>query len=265
VRGSRHIMKLTRALADLSSASPPRLPVSLSPCLLVFLLAAGCDLPGRPNPADRPVPANQVKDFGALYGTYCAGCHGADGKLGPAPPLNDPTFLAIVPGSELLRVITDGRAVSPAQKSLMPAFAHDKGGPLTGAQVKVLADGIKNRWGPPRSGALPAYVEPAGVQGNKDAGARVFARACAACHGSQGQGETDGEALSGGAINNQAFLSLISDQALRRIIITGRPDLGMPAYDGKEERPSDFQALTSAEIDDLLALLRYWRQRKDEG
>jgi cytochrome c oxidase cbb3-type subunit 3/ubiquinol-cytochrome c reductase cytochrome c subunit len=66
--------------------------------------------------------------------------------------------------------------------------------------------------------------------------------------------------LPGGAINNQAFLALISDQALRRTIITGRPDLGMPAYDGKAGRKPDFRALTSAEIDDLVALLRYWRQ-----
>ena len=63
------------------------LTLTLSPCHLVTLslfLAAGCDLPGRPDPADRPVPADQVKDFDVLFGTRCAGCHGADGKLGPA-------------------------------------------------------------------------------------------------------------------------------------------------------------------------------------
>src|SRR5262249_42171086 len=72
---------------------------------LLVALAAGCDLPGEPNPAERPNSADQVKDFGTLYATHCAGCHGADGKLGPAPPLNDPIFLAIVPDGELLRVI----------------------------------------------------------------------------------------------------------------------------------------------------------------
>ena len=56
-----------------------------------------------------------------------------------------------------------------------------------------------------------------------------------------------------------AFLALISDQALRRIIITGRPDLGMPTYAENDGRPSDFQPLTSAEIDDLVALLADWR------
>jgi cytochrome c oxidase cbb3-type subunit III len=266
---------------------------------LLAVLAAGCDLPGKPSEADRPVPANEVKDFDALYSMRCAGCHGADGKLGPAPPLNDPLFLAIVPDAELLRVITEGRSVTREQKTPMPAFAHDRGGPLTGAQVKVLAEGIKKRWGPPAppSGSLPPYLGnlpvlrastvglmasplgqgpllaasalfpgrtylglTGGPGGNDEGAKRVFARACAGCHGPQGQGEKDGRSLPGGAINSQAFLALISDQALRRLIITGRPDLGMPAYDGKDGRPPEFRPLTSAEIDELVALLKDWRQ-----
>ena len=59
---------------------------------ILLALTAGCDFPGRPRPADRPVPADQVLDFAALYRENCAGCHGADGKHGPAPPLNDPLF-----------------------------------------------------------------------------------------------------------------------------------------------------------------------------
>lgn len=229
---------------------------------LLAVLAAGCDLPGKPREADRPQPADQVMDFGVLYQTRCAGCHGADGKLGPAPPLNDPIFLAIVPDAELLRVIAEGRSVAPGQKTPMPAFAHEKGGPLTGAQVKALAEGIKKYWEPSASSSssLPPYLGPAARGGNKDEGGRVFARACAGCHGSHGQGEEEGGALPGGAINDPAFLALISDQALRRTIITGRRDLGMPAYNGKSGRPPDSQVLTSAEIDDLVALLRSWRQ-----
>jgi mono/diheme cytochrome c family protein len=230
---------------------------------LLVTLAVGCDLPGRPTPGSRPVPEDQVLDFGVLYTTHCAGCHGADGKLGPAPPLNDPSFLAIVPDAELLRVIREGRIVSPGQKSPMPAFAQEKGGPLTSAQVKVLAEGIKKRWEPlaSPSGSLPAYIGPAASGGgNKEEGGRVYARACAGCHGPKGQGDQEGRPLPGGAINNPAFLALISDQALRRILITGRPDLRMPAYDGTAGRPPDFRELTPAEIDDLVALLRCWRQ-----
>src|SRR5262249_42697512 len=134
-------------------------------------------------------------------------------------------------------------------------------GPLTDAQIRVLAEGIKKRWGPPTSAPLPPYLSPtAGKGGDDTKGARVFARACAGCHGPQGRGEKDGKSLRGGAINNQEFLALISDQALRRIIITGRPDLGMPPFDGKAGRPPDFRALTSEKIDDLVALLRSWRQ-----
>jgi mono/diheme cytochrome c family protein len=246
---------------------------------------AGCDLPGQPAAADRPVPANKVHDFGTLYAMRCAGCHGADGKLGPAPPLNDALFLTIVPDEALLRIITQGRAVTHTQQSPMPAFGLGKSTLLTDEQVKawaelkaethadpkqlalltetqieVLAKGIKQRWKAAAADTLvPPYLAPTTAGGgNKEAGARVFARACAGCHGNSGQGgKNDGRPI--GPINDPAFLALISDQALRRYAITGRPDLGMPAFDGKAGRPSDFQPLTSAEINDLVALLAAWR------
>src|SRR5262249_37305739 len=109
------------------------------------------------------------------------------------------------------------------------------------------------------------YLSPAGSKGgDRDEGARVFARACADCHGKEGEGvERDGRLRR--KINDPAFLALISDQALRRIIITGRPDLGMPAYDGTAGRPGDFRPLTSAQIDDLVALLASWRQGSPAG
>jgi mono/diheme cytochrome c family protein len=147
----------------------------------------------------------------------------------------------------------------------MPAFAHARGGPLTDAQVEVLADGIKKRWKPAESGvARPPYLSPSGTRSwNRDEGARVFARACAGCHGGQGEGGEENEGP--GAINEPAFLALISDRALRRLVITGRPDLKMPAYDGTDGRPADFRPLTSAQIDDLVALLASWRQGGPAG
>jgi mono/diheme cytochrome c family protein len=257
-------------------------------CLVPLLaaLAAGCDLAGRPNP-DRPVPADQVADFDTLYKTHCAGCHGAEGKLGPGPPLNDPLFLAIVPDEELLRVIRGGRAVTSGQKSPMPAFSLSEGsalssaeaqawaqlkeethaaprqqGTLTDAQVQVLAGGIKKRWGPPASpvGSVPPYLAPAGAStAKKDEGLGAFARACAGCHGKEGEGVERDSRLRR-KIKDRAFLALISDQELRRYIITGRPDFGMPPYDGEAERPPNFQPLTSEEIDGLVGLLAGWRR-----
>jgi hypothetical protein len=86
----------------------------------------------------------------------------------------------------------------------------------------------------------------------------VFARACAGCHGKEGQGvDVDGNRRR--KIKDPAFLALISDQQLRRYVITGRPDLGMPPYDGTMGRPDDFKALTADEVDSLVALLSGWR------
>src|SRR5262249_49796182 len=152
-------------------------------------------------------------DFDALYGARCAGCHGADGKLGPAPPLNDPLFLAIVPDAELLHVVSEGRAVTDAQRSPMPAFARTQGGPLVDAQVKALAEGIKKRWRPARPGdASPTYFSPEGGEGgDRDKGGGVFARSCAGCHGMEGEGvESNGRLRR--KINDPAFLALISDK-----------------------------------------------------
>jgi mono/diheme cytochrome c family protein len=221
---------------------------------LVAVLAAGCDQSAGPSSGGRPVPANRVLDFATLFSENCAGCHGADGKLGPAPPLNDPIFLAIVPDSVLMGVISEGRPGTP-----MPAFSSDDGGPLTNDQVKVLAEGIKPRWRAseaPRTD-LPKYTDsaPKSRDGQVERGRLVFTRACTPCHGSNGEGKAE----RAGAVNDPTFLALISDDALRRLAITGRPDLGMPDFASKEGRGDDFRPLSSAEISDLVALLAHWR------
>lgn len=223
--------------------------VSLSSCLLFSLsFLAGCDWPGKPKDTDRPIPAEQVEDFGILYSTHCAGCHGADGKDGPAPPLNDSLFLAIIPDEELRRVTVEGRTGTP-----MTAFAKDRGGPLTEKQIDIVAKGIRQLWAAPDkvAGHPPAYLLSSAKAGDKKKGLEVFARDCAMCHGERGQGSKEA-----GAINDPAFLALVSDQALRRYIITGRPDFGMPNY---ADPKRDDANLTSQEINDLVALLAYWR------
>jgi cytochrome c oxidase cbb3-type subunit 3/ubiquinol-cytochrome c reductase cytochrome c subunit len=235
--------------------------------LLALLVGwvAGCDLPGRPRPADRYVPPREERTFGVLFQRNCVGCHGVDGKLGPAPPLNNKLFLALVPDTELERVIASGRA-----GTLMPAFAEAEGGSLADEQVKVLAEGIKPRWGtaePAPSGAPPYLLaqtesDLAG-SGDRKQGVKVFARACASCHGERGQGGRHGGAADGktvGAINDPDFLALISDQALRRHVIAGRPDLGMPDYADPTGRPERFQPLSAEDVTNVTALLAYWRQ-----
>lgn len=225
-------------------------------------LATGCDLPGKPKQEDRYVRPQEVKSFDSLYQTRCAACHGAAGNMGPAPPLNDRSFASWIPEAELKKVITEGRQGTP-----MPAFAHDKGGELTAEQVTILAQGIKSKWGagasfPPEA---PSYL-PEGKVGNSVEGRKVFEFACADCHGKQGSGEGLGNGSPGTGpvkkmvINQRDFLSLISDQALRRIVITGRGDLGMPGCSTALGRETGFQALTSQQVADVVALLSSWRK-----
>lgn len=218
----------------------------------ISLLASGCGRFDAHKPAFRPVPADQVLDFAQLFKENCAGCHGAQGKLGPAPPLNDPTFWRIISDTELTAVILEGRPDTP-----MPAFARENGGPLTDAQVKVLVSNLRSHWltyGRWHA-YTPNYAAESPKTGDKDRGLKVFARACAGCHGEDGTGGD-----MAGAINDHAFLALISDQALRRLVITGRPDLGMPDFAGADGRDDDFKPLTSSEVDDLVALLSHWRR-----
>jgi mono/diheme cytochrome c family protein len=237
---------------------------------LLVCLMVGCDLPGKPKPADQYMPPQKEMTFGVLFQENCIGCHGANGKLGPAPPLNDGLFLALVPDTELQRVISEGRA-----GTLMPAFAVTQGGHLTDAQIKALALGIRQEWGPTESapvGAPPYLATQAktdgAARGNRGNGLKVFTRACAGCHGDHGQGgryggEADGKPV--GAINDPNFLALISDQALRRFVITGRSDLGMPDYAATKGRPEDFQPLTSENVTDVVALLASWRTETING
>jgi mono/diheme cytochrome c family protein len=232
--------------------------------LLVLLTAHGCldRMPGKPNPASRPKLPSEQTDFEVLFARSCSGCHGADGKLGPAPPLNDPLFLAIVPDDALLEVITHGRAGTP-----MPAFDQRRSGTLTDEQIKIVAAGLKTNFKAAKPDAeLPPYkgeltAPPSAEQIAR--GEKLFGSACATCHGKAGRGSGDNETAPG-SVNDPALLAVISDQTLRRIIITGRPDLGMPNYAESDGRDSTFKPLTSQEIDDLVALLSHWREQRQQ-
>ena len=99
--------------------------------------------------------------------------------------------------------------------------------------------------------------------GDPDEGIEVFMMACASCHGDDGKGSK-----SAGAINDPNFLALISDQALRRYVIAGRLDLGMPDYADSTGRPEGFRPLLPQDVTNVVALLADWRQSgsiKDKG
>lgn len=219
-------------------------------CLVSYAALTGC---GKPISEDRYVRPDRVSDFAELYRQNCSGCHGVDGRWGPAPPLNDPLFLAIISDDQLTQLVEAGRA-----STMMPAFASSHGGPLTDQQVKIVVTGIRGRWTNEHFDApenLPAYEvsddDPAGLRtGNLERGAAAFAIVCASCHGDEGRG---GDA---GAITGREFGQLISDQLLRRIIITGRSDLEMPDYISSGKMSELQRPLSLQEIMDIAAYVR---------
>jgi mono/diheme cytochrome c family protein len=222
---------------------------------LAIVALAGCDaMPGRPQPADRPILPSQVMGFAGLYGQFCAGCHGTDGRLGAARPLNDPVYLALVPQDRLRTIIAQG-----VPGTAMPGFATHAGGPLTEAQVDALLQEMLKRWSRPSPAPdvpLPPYTAEDAVAkgsgpGDPEQGLRVYAEACASCHGADGKGGP-----KGGSVVDAAYLALVSDQALRTAVIAGRTDLGMP--DWRSDIPG--QPLTAQQISDVVAWLASQRQ-----
>jgi cytochrome c oxidase cbb3-type subunit 3 len=227
-------------------------------CALVCVAATGC---GRRSAGEQFERPSDVRDFDRLFAQNCSGCHGVEGKLGPAPPLADPLFLAIIPETEFTRVVSEGRA-----STLMPAFARKHGGTLTDEQITILVRGVRAKWAATDSstqGPLPDYLTPAGTSdvhslANREMALQVFALVCGNCHGERGEG-----GKQAGALRDTAFLSLISDQALRRIVITGRSDLGMPDFRRLGAMLPAGQPLTNQQISDVVTLLASWRHPRE--
>jgi len=211
--------------------------------LLSLVMLAACSAPvGEPQTNSEPVAPSQVLDFGTLYAQNCAGCHGAQGHGGASIALANPVYLAIVDESTMRNIVANG-----VRGTSMPAFAQPAGGMLTEQQIEAITNGIFSRWGHKQvlDGANPpSYAAKAA--GNVDHGQIVFGTYCASCHGSEGGGTQKGS-----AITNDSFLALVSDQALRTIVITGRPELGAPDWRGNVPgRP-----MTDQEITDVVAWL----------
>ena len=185
---------------------------------LAALVISGC---GKPRGIVETLAPNEVSDFHTLYTENCAGCHGGDGRGGAAIGLADPVYLAIADQASMRRASANG-----VRGTAMPAFAETSGGLLTDAQIDVIVREIRSRWS--RPGILdganpPSYAVKAA--GDIQRGAAAFQTYCESCHGANGLGGPKGSAIA-----NDSFLALVSDQGLRTLVITGRPDLGAPDW-----------------------------------
>ena len=218
--------------------------------LLASLAVAGCSyLPGKPGPGPEVPRPDSVLDPVVLFNQNCQGCHGAEGRNGPAMMLSDPVYLAIVGDDTLRSVISKGRP-----GTAMSAFAQDEGGMLTNEQLNAIIRGIRERWSKPNAlGGETAPPYAAKSAGDVAHGQRVYGTFCASCHGADGNGGP-----KAGSIVDHAYLSLITDQGLRTIVITGRPDFNAP--DWRNNVPG--HPMSDQEITDVVASLASQRPNR---
>jgi len=211
--------------------------------VLSLVMLTACSSPdGQPQTNSEPIAPSQVSDFETLYAENCAGCHGTQGRGGAAIALANPVYLAIIDETTMSSVVGNG-----IRGTSMPAFAQRAGGMLTEQQIEVIASGVFSRWG--NKQVLDGINPPsyaAKVAGNSDHGQFAFGTYCASCHGSEGGGTPKGS-----AITNDSFLALVSDQGLRTIVITGRPELGAPDWRGNVPG----HPMSGQEITDVVAWL----------
>ena len=216
---------------------------------LAAILASGCGSPhGQPDKGSEVLAPNEVMDFGTLYAENCAGCHGVDGKGGAAIALANPVYLTIADDAAIRKVIANG-----VQGTAMPAFAVTAGGMLTDPQIDVITKGIRSRWS--QQGILDAATAPPYAPkstGDTQRGAAAYKTYCESCHGPGGVG-----GHKGSAITDDSFLALVSDQGLRTIVITGRPELGAPDWRGNVPG----KPMSDQEITDVVAWLASRRAR----
>jgi cytochrome c oxidase cbb3-type subunit 3/ubiquinol-cytochrome c reductase cytochrome c subunit len=177
-----------------------------------------------------------------LYGENCAGCHGAEGRGGAAIALANPVYLAIADDAAIRKVIANG-----VPGTSMPAFAESAGGMLTDKQIDVIVSQIRSRWS--RSGILEAARPPSyrpKSAGNVLQGEVAYKTYCESCHGPGGHGGPKGS-----SITDDSFLALVSDQGLRTIVITGRPELGAPDWRGD----ASGKPMSDQDVTDVVAWL----------
>ena len=207
------------------------------------MMLAACSAPDvEPQNNSEVVAPSEVSEFGTLYAQNCAGCHGAEARGGASIALANPVYLSIVDETTMRDVVANG-----VRGTSMPAFAQSAGGMLTEQQIEVITTGIFSRWGNKQildGDNPPSYAAKAA--GNADHGKLVFGTYCASCHGSEGGGTQKGS-----AITNDSFLALVSNQELRTIVITGRPELGAPDWRGNVPG----HPMSDQEITDVVAWL----------
>jgi mono/diheme cytochrome c family protein len=227
---------------------------------LLTLGSVGCShLPGKPGFRPETLRPDQTLGFAVLYKSNCSACHGDGGLNGAALPLDNPVYLSWVGREQMIQIVAKGVPLSA-----MPAFGPGGGGLLTDEQVEHIVDGMITHWGnldTLHNANPPAYTPTS--DGDVTQGKATFQIFCARCHGADGRGtpadevaavgfaagSKQGEVI--GSIVDPDYLSLITNQGLRDVVVSGLPDEGMP--DWRENAGG--KSLTDKNVTDIVAWL----------
>jgi cytochrome c oxidase cbb3-type subunit 3/ubiquinol-cytochrome c reductase cytochrome c subunit len=209
------------------------------------------DAPGKPKSADEATRPEQILDAKTLYKKNCAACHGENGQNGAAISLANPVYLQVAGIDNLRRATREG-----LKGSMMPGFAKSAGGLLTDEQIDHLVQGMVQDWSKPGLLAgqkTPAYIDS--TQGDPIRGQQAFNVFCQRCHGGDvapTSAREGSQKSAAGTILDPTYLALISDQGLRSLIISGRPERGMPDWRGYMQG-TGARPMTDQEISDTVA------------
>lgn len=155
----------------------------------------------------------------AAFGDNCAPCHGsgATGSRG-YPNLNDDDWLWGGTVDEIHQTITVGirSGHAKARENQMPAFGRD--GMLKRPEIVEVANYVRSLSGLP--------VRPGR---NLEAGKKIFAENCVACHGDDGKGNAE---LGGPNLTDRIWL-YGSDEATIADVVTNSRNGVMPAWEGR--------------------------------
>jgi cytochrome c oxidase cbb3-type subunit 3 len=160
------------------------------------------------------------------------------------PAIANPDFLGLVSDDFLATTIHKGR---PGRR--MPAWGEKDGG-LRREEIQAVIAHLRKLSGTQsKTEATPRRW----ISADAGLGKRLYAGACAGCHGKSGEG---GE---GPALNNKVLLSAATDNYLIETVSRGRRGTGMEGFlQPSVARP----AFSKPEIQAIVAFIRTWEGAK---
>ena len=193
--------------------------------------------------ANIQLPEGNPEEGNLQYHYLCSRCHGEFGEGDTGPAILTSDFQNLASDRYLYQTISGGRS-----HTAMFGWSTD----VQGAG-KLDRQGVSDIIAYMREIASQErdYIYHGSNPGSASAGKGIFASNCAQCHGENGEG------IAAPALNNQEFLSAVSNGYILATISIGRQGTQMPSWGIGDEEHS---ALSTDQRKDLVAYIRSWQR-----